>query len=132
MLEGDAFTTFDATAPAGDRWGGEGEAMSIPAVGERRLAPPVAEAPSHETRPPSSPDSPSPFARLVRGIGHEVERSEALVHQAIASARGGQLSPSELIALQDGVYRYSETVDLASRLVDHATSALKTVLQGQQ
>ena len=36
-----------------------------------------------------------------------------------------------LIALQAGVYRYSEAVDLASRLVENATSALKTVIQGQ-
>jgi hypothetical protein len=67
----------------------------------------------------------------VRGLGDEVQRGEALVRGAIASAHGGALDAAQLIALQAGVYRYSEAVDLASRLVDHATSALKTVLQGQ-
>jgi hypothetical protein len=105
--------------------------MSIPAVAERRLAAPAPAVPTSVTGSPPALDSPSPFARLVRGIGHEVQRSETLVRQAIASARGGQLGPVELIALQDGVYRYSEAVDLASRLVDHATGALKTVIQGQ-
>jgi hypothetical protein len=104
--------------------------MSIPAVRERTAPPTVvaASAPLPSSAPPSTP---SPFAQLVRGLGHEVQRSEAMVHQAVASASGGQLGPAELIALQAGVYRYSEAVDLASRLVDHATSALKTVVQGQ-
>jgi hypothetical protein len=52
--------------------------------------------------------------------------------RAIDPARGGEsISPAGLIALQAGVYRYSEAVDLASRLVDRATSSVKTVLQGQ-
>jgi hypothetical protein len=41
------------------------------------------------------------------------------------------MGPGELIALQAGVYRYGEAVDLASRLVDRATTSVKTVLQGQ-
>jgi hypothetical protein len=41
------------------------------------------------------------------------------------------MAPGDLIALQAGVYRYGEAVDLASRLVDRATSSVKTVLQGQ-
>jgi hypothetical protein len=37
-----------------------------------------------------------------------------------------------LIALQAGIYRYGETVDLAAKLVDKAGTDVKTVLQGQQ
>jgi hypothetical protein len=108
--------------------------MSIPAIREPRVVAPAPAALEHASPPaagvdPSSP--PSPFARLVRGIGREVQSGEAMVHQAIASAHGGELGPAELIALQAGVYRYSEAVDLVSRMVDHATSALKTVIQGQ-
>lgn len=104
--------------------------MSIPAVREARPAFPT--VPLASSPGPSAPSAtPSPFAELVRGLGHEVQRSEAIVHRAVASARGGDLGPAELIALQAGVYRYSEAVDLVSRLVDHATSALKTVVQGQ-
>lgn len=105
--------------------------MSIPAVREARLTPPpVATTVASPSFSPSS-STPSPFARLVRGLGHEVQASETMVHQAIASARGGGLEPAELIALQAGVYRYSEAVDSASRLVENATNALKTVIQGQ-
>jgi hypothetical protein len=115
--------------------------MSIPPAGERPLASAMATVsrPSAALRAPAelasastvSADRPSPFAQLMRGLGHEVQASETLVHQAIASANGGELGPAQLIALQAGVYRYSEAVDLASRLIDHATTGLKTVVQGQ-
>jgi len=107
--------------------------MSIHAVGEPRVPlpmPPAAGTPPNAPADPSSPEQPSAFGRLVRGLGAEVQRGEALVHHAIDSASGGDLDPGQLIALQAGVYRYAEAVDLASRLVDHATTGLKTVIQG--
>jgi hypothetical protein len=61
-----------------------------------------------------------------------VERGERLVRSALGAARGGQaIGPAELIALQAGVYRYGESVDLVSRLVDRASTAVRSVLQGQ-
>jgi hypothetical protein len=74
--------------------------------------------------------SASPFARLVSSIGHEMDQGESLTRAAIAGG-GRDLGPSELIALQAGVYRYREAVDLAAKLVDRATSGIKTVIQGQ-
>jgi hypothetical protein len=44
---------------------------------------------------------------------------------------GGDLGAAELLSLQAGIYRYSEAVDLSAKLVDRATSGVKTVLQGQ-
>jgi hypothetical protein len=87
--------------------------------------------PASAVVPVAAPTAAAPFAELVRGLGHEMQRGEAVVREAVASARGRDLAPAELIALQAGVYRYSEAVDLASRLVDHATSGLKAVVQGQ-
>lgn len=108
--------------------------MSIHAVSEPRLPPPgltAAAAPPPRASPPAShPDEPSPFGRLVRGLGAEVQRGETLVDHAIDSASGGDLDSTQLIALQAGVYRYAESVDLASRLVDQATSGVRTVIQG--
>ncbi len=117
--------------------------MSIHAVSDPRLPPPM---PTTAETPPRTPDGscgsrraadgpspreePSTFGRLVRGLGAEVQRGEKLVHHAIASTSAGDLDPAQLIALQAGVYRYAEAVDLAARLVDHATTGLKTVLQG--
>ena len=92
---------------------------------------PVPEARRADPSQASPRAEPSPFARLVRGLGTEVQRGEAVVRHAIDSASGGDLDPGQLIALQAGVYRYAEAVDLAARLVDHATTGLKTVIQGQ-
>lgn len=75
-------------------------------------------------------DGPSPFAKILSGLGREVDRGEALVRKATAGG-GSELGNVELLALQAGVYRYSEAVDLSAKLVDRATSGVKTVLQGQ-
>jgi hypothetical protein len=75
-------------------------------------------------------EEPSPFARLLRGLGREVDHGERMVRRAIDGG-GKDLGPGELLALQAGVYRYSEAVDLSAKLVDRATSGVKTVLQGQ-
>lgn len=105
---------------------------SIRSIREPRLPPPgpPPEAPPRPPAPASHAEQPSPFGRLVRGLGAEVQRGETLVHHAIDSASSGDLDPAQLIALQAGVYRYAEALDLASRLVDHATTGLKTVIQG--
>ncbi len=78
----------------------------------------------------ASDEGPSPFARVLRGLGKEVDRGEKVVRRAIDGG-GKDLSSAELLALQAGVYRYSEAVDLSAKLIDRATSGIKTVLQGQ-
>jgi hypothetical protein len=103
----------------------------LPPVSTSRPSPPAPSSVPPPAVPPPA-EAPSPFAALVHGLGREVKRGEALVRGALgAQASGGDLGPAELIALQAGVYRYSEAVDLAARLVDHATAGLKTIVQGQ-
>jgi len=76
---------------------------------------------------------PAPFAKLVGALGHEAERGEAMVRGVLRGAAGGrEISSSELLALQAGIYRYGETVDLATKLVDKAGTDVRTVLQGSQ
>jgi len=67
------------------------------------------------------------FARAMRGLSREIDVGEA------RAARASQLhsyDTATLIALQVGIYRYTEAVDLASKIVDRATNAVRTVLQG--
>ena len=65
-------------------------------------------------------------------MGHELDRGEALAERAIHGGAGsGSMSPEALIALQAGIYRYSEAVDLVTKVVDRATQAVKTTLQNQ-
>jgi hypothetical protein len=62
-------------------------------------------------------------------IGREIDAGERLLHRALGGARHGGLSAGDLIALQAGIYRYSEAVDLAAKIVDRAGTAVKTTLQ---
>ena len=78
-----------------------------------------------------SPSEPkSSFGDLVTRVGRALDNGEHQLRRVEQSA-GANLSSAELIALQAGVYRYSEAVDLCSKLVDRATSGVKTVVQGQ-
>jgi len=75
---------------------------------------------------------PTPFARLLDGLGRELESGEALAERAIhAGAGSGGMTPEALLALQAGIYRYSEEVDLVTKLVDRGTQAVKATLQNQ-
>jgi len=86
-------------------------------------------APSDASQP--GRDEPSPFARLLHGLGREVEAGERTIRETTAALRAGRdLGAAEMILLQAAVYRYSEVVDLASKLVDRASYVLKTVLGG--
>jgi hypothetical protein len=100
-------------------------------LSEAVLAPPPPVSPAGPTESASSGPS---FAAVLEGLGHEIDRGENTMRAAIgelgSSGGGADLAPSELISLQMGVYRYSDAIDVASRLVDRTTSAVKTVLQG--
>ena len=69
------------------------------------------------------------FHDVVSRLSHEIDRGEVLVGRAVSGGHSG-LDAGQLIALQAGIYRYSEAVDLAAKLVDRAGSAVKTTLQG--
>ncbi len=108
--------------------------ISVSRVSREPAAPAFSfpDAPSEApARHASAGGSPSAFAALLQSLAHEVHDGESLTRSALGAARAGQaLGPAELIALQAGIYRYGEAVDLASRLIDRATSAVKTVVQG--
>jgi hypothetical protein len=110
--------------------------MIGPVRGEPAIPPSIAAAvtSTRSASEPVAPASPGPsaFAELLRNLASEVSHGEAVMRTALRAGRAQEpLGPAELIALQAGVYRYGETVDLASRLIDRSTSAVKTVLQGQ-
>ena len=112
-------------APAGAD--GEGKELPdmVPIESLAASPPPVAPAPPASAPPPSSS-----FAALLAGLGREVHRGESLLRSAMGAGSAGALDPADLLALQAGVYRYGQAVDLVSRLVDRATTAVKTVVQG--
>jgi hypothetical protein len=70
---------------------------------------------------------PEQFQRALGSLGKEIDKGEKLVARALRG--GGQLGAADLIALQAGIYRYSEAVDLTAKLVDRAGNAVRTTLQ---
>lgn len=87
------------------------------------LAPPPSEP--AERAPPGTP---SEFSQLFGSLGRAIDGGEALVGRAEQAAYA-PMDAGTLIALQAGIYRYSEAVDLAAKVVDRATGAVRTVLQ---
>ncbi|HWZ93379.1 MAG TPA: hypothetical protein VNW92_31180 [Polyangiaceae bacterium] len=69
----------------------------------------------------------SAFTRAMRGLGREIDVGEA---QVAAASRLHSYDTQTLIALQAGIYRYTEAVDLASKIVDRINNAVHTVLSG--
>ena len=88
---------------------------------------PVATAPVAPRPAATAPARSSSFQQALRGLGGAVDRGEALIAQASHGNLGG-LDSAQLIALQAGIYRYSEAVDLVAKLVDRASTAVKTVV----
>jgi hypothetical protein len=48
-----------------------------------------------------------------------------------AAARGKTFSPTELLALQAAVFRYSQTVEVVSRVADRLVGAIKQTMGTQ-
>jgi hypothetical protein len=107
--------------------------MPVAPIAERLPRPSLAKDPVPATSTALRVLEVSPFVQVMRALGHEAERGEALIRGVLrASSTGLALGPTELLALQAGIYRYGETVDLAAKLVDKAGTDVKTVVQGQQ
>ena len=87
---------------------------------------PIEVTPDSSGAPTAKPSGAS-FAKALKGIGGAVDRGEALITGAARGNLGG-LDSAQLIALQAGIYRYSEAVDLVAKLVDRASNAVKTVI----
>ena len=75
----------------------------------------------------AEPAAESPFSRAMRGLGREIDVGEARV---AAASQPHSYDTRTLIALQAGIYRYTEAVDLASKIVDRINNAVHTVLGG--
>lgn len=78
-------------------------------------------------------DAPSAALSMVADAAQSIGRGQRFIERAIRAARRGrELSPEQLIATQAGVYRYTQELELASKIVDKSTQAIKQVLQSQQ
>ena len=62
----------------------------------------------------------------------DLEKGQGVMDKLINSGLSGkQISNGELLSLQAGMYKYSQELDLTSKVVEKATSGLKDTLKTQ-
>lgn len=72
----------------------------------------------------------SPWPHVANGLVREIDRGEAVIREVTGRA-GTTVGSADLLRLQIGIYRYTESVDLTAKCIDRATNAVKTIVQGQ-
>ena len=99
-------------------------------VEQKSPAPPSEGSLPRAPDPPSSPNTSGSFHQVLHRLASEVDRGERVVKTAL---RGNPYDDDArgMIALQAGVYRYVEAVELCTKLVDRTTNAVRTTLQSQ-
>lgn len=88
---------------------------------------------NHSARPHPEPrrsERGASFADALRQYAERVAEGDRATRTALRPGRA-PLDQAQLLALQAGVYRFSQEVELGSRVLDRAIGALKQVLQSQ-
>ena len=100
-------------------------------LGETRPPlPPAAALPSGPLSAPA-PSPPSEPAGAARVVARLLDGEKAVERGLERALRGGAMSPQELLALQVNVIRYSQELEVASRIVEKVSGAVKQTLQTQ-
>ena len=70
------------------------------------------------------------LTRAGRELVERVARGERSVERIVRQALSGRdFTPADLLALQAQMYRYTQEIELVSKVVDRGTSGLRTLLQ---
>jgi hypothetical protein len=78
--------------------------------------------------PPRAPPPPAPLAQALRSL----EASQARLDRVLQAARAGRtFTAGELLALQSDTYRFAQTLDVASKLVEHGVQSVKQAVNAQ-
>lgn len=76
------------------------------------------------------PESRSLFQAALDSA-RELSNSERAVDRMLHTAQSEKIDERGLLAIQAGVYHYSQQFELASKLIDKTTNSIKQTLQGQ-
>jgi hypothetical protein len=118
--------SFHGTPKAGPKGATPTAAAPRPAAAQPQKATSVEASPRLSVA--SAPVSRPGGARLLS----EVERAQARLDQLLKMAESGRtFSPAELLAFQAHAFRASQELDMAGKVVEKGTSAVKQTLQTQ-
>jgi hypothetical protein len=88
-----------------------------------------APTPAHRPAVPAAPATPAPGWAAPLG---DIERARSRIDGLLAEARHGRtFSAQELLCLQADAHRFSQSVELAARAVEHGVQGLRQALQAQ-
>lgn len=103
-------------------------AVAAPVSPERSSFPALLESKSPLRAGPKPRAAPHPALTALAGV----ERAQARLDAVLAAARAGRtFTGAELIGLQAEAYRCTQTVDLASKLVEQGAQSVKQALNTQ-
>ncbi len=82
--------------------------------------------------PVGASEKPGMAVNLMTKMVDDLERGQGVMEQILSEGlTGKEFSSSELIALQAGIYRYSQELELTGKVVEKATTGLKDTLRTQ-
>jgi hypothetical protein len=89
-----------------------------------------AAAPVHAVEPATP--AMGPVLSAVNHVVRELEQGQQVLDRIIrAAGRGKQFTNAELLSLQASMYRYTQELELVSKVVEKGTTGLKDVLKTQ-
>ena len=65
---------------------------------------------------------------MIEGLVSGQDKMTQIMEMAMS---GKQMGPQELLAMQAGVYRFSQELELTSKVVEKATSGIKQTMNTQ-
>lgn len=90
------------------------------------------QAGTKHTDPVTQKSEVSKSTGAISGLFANIEKGQVTMDKLINGAMGGHnFSNQELLQLQAGMYKYSQELDLTSKVVEKATSGLKDTLKTQ-
>lgn len=82
--------------------------------------------------PMRAPRDDGAFRGYLRGAAQQLAAGDRMLASVVARGpTAPAMDTSSLLALQAGMYRYTQELELAGRVVDRTTQAVKTTLQSQ-
>ncbi len=127
-----ALTPLGGASPSALFGAGTSPQVSFGTVVKAHVEPPRAAASaSAVTAPPVAP-KPATGDFAPSHMIHQVQSAQARMENIMKLAESGKtFSAAELLSLQTHVYRASQELDLAGKVVEKATGGVKQVLQTQ-
>lgn len=112
--------------------GGSGQPSFAQTFASEALPNKVPAQQQQATAPKPPPVEPAPSKLEASSLIGHVQQAQTRMDKVLAMAeRGKVFSPAELLSLQAQVYRASQELDLAGKVVEKATGGVKQVLQTQ-